>query len=57
AIRNLIRENKIAQMRSTLQTSQGEGMQTLDQSLKSLVMKGEVERDVARHKADNPDAI
>jgi len=57
AIRNLIRENKIAQMRSALQTGQGDGMQTLDQSLKSLVMKGEVERDTARHKADNPDAI
>lgn len=57
AIRNLIRENKIAQMRSALQTGQGDGMQTLDQSLKSLVMKGVIERDVARHKADNPDAI
>jgi twitching motility protein PilT len=57
AIRNLIRENKLAQMRSTLQTGQGDGMQTLDQSLRNLVMKGEVDRDVARRQAENPDAI
>lgn len=57
AIRNLIRENKLAQMRSSLQTGQADGMQTLDQSLRNLVMKGEVDRDVARSKADNPDAI
>ena len=57
AIRNLIRENKIAQMRSSMQTGQAEGMQTLDQSLKSLVMKGMVDRNEAKRKADNPDAI
>jgi twitching motility protein PilT len=57
AIRNLIRENKIAQMRSTMQTGQADGMQTLDQSLKALVTKGLVERNDARHKADNPDSI
>src|SRR6056297_1830305 len=51
AIRNLIRENKLAQMRSALQTGQADGMQTLDQSLRNLVMKGEVDRDVARSKA------
>jgi twitching motility protein PilT len=32
-------------------------MQTLDQSLKALVMKGMVDRNEARRKADNPDAI
>ena len=57
AIRNLIRENKIAQMRSTMQTGSSDGMQTLDQSLQNLVMKGEVDRDVAREKAENPDVI
>nr|HPQ97242.1 twitching motility protein PilT [Thiolinea sp.] len=57
AVRNLIRENKIAQMRSTMQTGQSDGMQTLDQSLQALVMKGLVDRDTARRKADNPDAI
>ena len=57
AIRNLIRENKIAQMRSSMQTGQGDGMQTLDQSLKALVMKGIIDRNDARRKADNPDSI
>jgi twitching motility protein PilT len=40
AIRNLIRENKIAQMYSIIQTSQGMGMQTLDQCLVENVKKG-----------------
>ncbi|HMT92127.1 type IV pilus twitching motility protein PilT [uncultured Thiothrix sp.] len=57
AIRNLIRENKIAQMRSAIQTGQGDGMQTLDQSLQALVMKGIIDKETARRKADNPDAI
>jgi len=57
AIRNLIRENKIAQMRSSMQTGQGDGMQTLDQSLQALVMKGVIDKETARRKADNPDAI
>jgi twitching motility protein PilT len=42
AIRNLIRENKVAQMYSIIQTSQGQGMQTLDQCLVELVKKGQV---------------
>ena len=37
AIRNLIRENKVAQMYSMIQTGQSEGMQTLDQCLQTLV--------------------
>ena len=57
AVRNLIRENKIAQMRSAMQTGSNEGMQTLDQSLQNLVMKGEIDRMMARQKAENPDAI
>jgi twitching motility protein PilT len=57
AIRNLIRENKIAQMRSSMQTGQNDGMQTLDQSLQALVMKGVIDKETARRKADNPDAI
>ena len=57
AVRNLIRENKIAQMRSAMQTGQSDGMQTLDQSLKNLVLKGLVDRETARRKADNPDSI
>ena len=57
AIRNLIRENKIAQMYSAIQTSQGVGMQTLDMCLKDLVARGLVNREEARRKATNPDSI
>ena len=39
AIRNLIRENKIAQMYSVIQTSLGAGMQTLDQCLQELIRR------------------
>ncbi|WP_020559110.1 type IV pilus twitching motility protein PilT [Thiofilum flexile] len=54
AIRNLIRENKIAQMNSAIQTGQNDGMQSLDQSLKDLVTRGIVDREVAKRKAENP---
>ena len=54
AIRNLIRENKIAQMYSAIQTGQRDGMQTLDQCLKDLVRKGQITRDAAKQKAMNP---
>ncbi|MGH8628808.1 MAG: type IV pilus twitching motility protein PilT, partial [Gammaproteobacteria bacterium] len=55
AIRNLIRENKIAQMYSAIQTGQQFGMQTLDQCLKELVSKNVVSRQDARAKAVNKD--
>ena len=55
AIRNLIRENKIAQMYSAIQTGQQFGMQTLDQNLKQLVDKNVVSRQEARNKAANKD--
>ena len=55
AIRNLIRENKIAQMYSAIQTGQQFGMQTLDQNLQQLVQKGVVDRQEARAKAANKD--
>ena len=57
AIRNLIRENKIAQMYSAIQTSQGVGMQTLDSSLKELLARGIIGKEDARRKATNPDAL
>jgi twitching motility protein PilT len=53
AIRNLIREAKIAQMYSAIQTGQAHGMQTLDQNLKDLLMKGLIARKDARAKAQN----
>ena len=40
AIRNLIREDKVAQMYSAIQTGQNVGMQTLDQALDALVSRG-----------------
>jgi twitching motility protein PilT len=57
AIRNLIREGKIAQMYSAIQTGQSLGMQTLDQCLQEMVAKGMVSREEARFKAQNKDSI
>ncbi len=55
AIRNLIRENKIAQMYSAIQTGQNVGMQTLDQCLTDLVRRNVVAVGEARTKAMNKD--
>jgi twitching motility protein PilT len=55
AIRNLIREAKVAQMYSAIQTGQGYGMQTLDQNLQDLVKRNIVTVDEARNKAANKD--
>ncbi len=55
AIRNLIRENKIAQMYSSIQTGGQYGMQTLDQSLHELVQKNIVSRQEARACTVNKD--
>ena len=55
AIRNLIRENKVAQMYSAIQTGQQLGMQTLDQNLQDLVKRNVVSVDEARAKASNKD--
>ena len=55
AIRNLIREDKIAQMYSAIQTGGSLGMQTLDQCLERLLQKGLISREAARAKAKMPD--
>jgi len=55
AIRNLIREDKVAQMYSAIQTGHSLGMQTLDQCLQELVAKGLVTKQDARPKAVNRD--
>ncbi|MEK6750038.1 MAG: type IV pilus twitching motility protein PilT [Pseudomonadota bacterium] len=57
AIRNLIRENKVPQMYSAIQTGQQLGMQTLDQCLTELVKRGEINRLEARVKASNKDGF
>ena len=53
AIKNLIREDKVAQMYSVIQTGQEKGMQTLDQSLKKLLSRGDIDREEARRCAAN----
>ena len=57
AIRNLIRENKVPQMYSAIQTGQGLGMQTLDQCLTELVRQGVITKQDAQTKASNKDAF
>ncbi|WP_417604806.1 type IV pilus twitching motility protein PilT [Oceanimonas baumannii] len=57
AIRNLIREDKVAQMYSVIQTGMAHGMQTMDQSLKRLVASGLVAPAEARIKAVDPQGI
>jgi twitching motility protein PilT len=57
AIRNLIREAKVAQMYSAIQTGQNLGMQTLDQNLSDMVKKNLITKEEARGKAANKDAF
>lgn len=47
AVRNLVREGKVSQLYSTIQTGQADGMQTMDQCLDDLVRRGVVERQEA----------
>ncbi len=55
AIRNLIRENKIAQMYSTIQTGNNVGMQTLDQNLTDLIRRNAISLAAARGAAKSPE--
>lgn len=57
AIRNLIREGKVAQMYSAIQTGAALGMQTLDQCLQDLLSKGLITRDIAREQAKIPESF
>lgn len=57
AIRNLIREDKVAQMYSAIQTGQSVGMQTMDQCLQNLLEKKLITLETARERARQPDAI
>ncbi|TVP91274.1 MAG: type IV pilus twitching motility protein PilT [Pseudomonadaceae bacterium] len=57
AIRNLIREDKVAQMYSAIQTGGNLGMQTLDMCLKKLVQQGLITKDAAREKAKATDSF
>src|SRR5919106_4995794 len=53
AIRNLIREGKVAQMYSSIQTGQGFGMQTLDQNMLDLVKRNVISVEEGRARAAN----
>ncbi|WP_417664829.1 type IV pilus twitching motility protein PilT [Pseudidiomarina sp.] len=57
AIKNLIREDKIAQMYSSIQTGAAHGMQTLDQCLQNLLNQGLVSRADAKAKSANKDSF
>jgi twitching motility protein PilT len=57
AVRNLIRENKVAQLPSAIQTGQKFGMISLDQSLKELVSRGIVEKEQCLYLASNPNVF
>jgi len=57
AIRNLIREGKVAQMYSAIQTGQSVGMQTLDQNLQRLVQQRVISSQEARQKATNKETF
>jgi len=57
AIRNLIREDKVAQMYSSIQTGQAKGMQTLDQHLTELVSQNIISRHIAHEAAINKTAF
>ncbi|WP_281645301.1 type IV pilus twitching motility protein PilT [Parendozoicomonas sp. Alg238-R29] len=57
AIRNLIREDKVAQMYSAIQTGGKLGMQTLDSCLRNLLDKGIISVEAAKEKAKNPDSF
>ncbi len=57
AVRNLIREGKVTQLYSAIQTGRAAGMQTLDQSLATFVQQGLIDTREASAKAKNPEAV
>ena len=57
ALRNLIREDKVAQMYSAIQTGQAIGVQTMNQCLQGLVEKRIITVDAAREKARGPYSV
>jgi twitching motility protein PilT len=57
AVRNLIRQAKVEQIYSVMQTNTSRGMQTLEQSLAELVMRGVVSQDAAVARSSRPDQL
>jgi twitching motility protein PilT len=57
AVRNLIRQAKVEQIYSVMQTGGKRGMQTLEQSLADLVIRGIVTQEVALSRSSRPDQL
>ena len=57
AVRNLIRQGKVEQIYSVMQTSTGRGMQTMEQSLADLVSRGLITLDTALGASSRPDQL
>jgi len=57
AVANLIREGKIAQIKSTIETNSSIGMITLDRHIKELYQSGQISRDVALHQMEDPTVL
>jgi twitching motility protein PilT len=57
AVRNLVREGRSRQLRNVIATSQGDGMQTYEQSLSSLVQQGLVDHEVAAASSMHPKEV
>jgi len=57
AVRNLIREGKIHQIPSVIQTGSAHGMQSMDAALATLVRAGQITQDVAESRSSTPDEL
>ena len=57
AVRNLIRQAKVEQIYSVMQTNTKRGMQTLEQALADLVMRGAIARDAALSRTSRPEQL
>ena len=57
AVRNLIRQGKVEQIYSIMQTGTARGMQTLEQALGDLVMRGKISRETALNRSSRPDQL
>ena len=57
AVRNLIRQGKVEQIYSVMQTSTGKGMQTMEQNLAELVLRGVVTYDMALSRTSKPEQL
>jgi twitching motility protein PilT len=57
AVRNLIRQGKVEQIYSVMQTNTSRGMQTLEQAMLDLVRQGKITADVALQRSSRPDQL